>query len=279
MSTEVLNKEREPSRGRDRATPQAENTVFSPWLYVLGITAGELIVGLVNVRAGVVVHIILILAMLAQASLAWRQEEQSQPYGFNFYMALVLAPLIRVVSLSLPLAKFPVVYWYLVASLPLFAATYVVARQAGYHVKDFFISGGGFQAQLPVILLGLLLGLVEYCILRPQPLAGALTFKQALVPALILMFCTGWMEELIFRGVLLKAAVEYLGKNAALWYMSILFAVLHITHLSAVDVFFVFSVALLFTLVVYRTGSIWGVALAHGITNITMYLFWPFILS
>lgn len=47
--------------------------------------------------------------------------------------------------------------------------------------------------------------------------------------------------------------------------------------LSWPDIVFVFVVALFFGWVVQRTGSILGVALAHGITNIVLYLIAPFI--
>ena len=59
-------------------------------------------------------------------------------------------------------------------------------------------------------------------------------------------------------------------------YVSLLFAVLHIGFLSWIDVVFVFAVALFFGWVVKKTGSLSGVTLAHGITNILLYLVLPF---
>ncbi len=59
--------------------------------------------------------------------------------------------------------------------------------------------------------------------------------------------------------------------------MSLLFAVLHIGFLSLIDVVFVFAVALFFGWVVKKTGSLLGVTLAHGITNILLYLVVPFL--
>ncbi|MBU4361488.1 CPBP family intramembrane metalloprotease, partial [bacterium] len=60
--------------------------------------------------------------------------------------------------------------------------------------------------------------------------------------------------------------------------VSIVFASLHIGHLSLIDVIFVFGVAIFFSIIVLKTNSIIGVALAHGITNVALYLIWPFIL-
>ena len=83
------------------------------------------------------------------------------------------------------------------------------------------------------------------------------------------------MEELIFRGVLQHTAVE----SFRWWgvvYVSLLFAVLHVGFLSWLDVIFVFGVALFFGWVVKKTGSLLGVTLSHGITNIVLFLIVPF---
>ena len=46
-------------------------------------------------------------------------------------------------------------------------------------------------------------------------------------------------------------------------------------HNSLIDIAFVFVVAMFFAWVVKRTGSLLGVTLAHGVTNIMLYLVLP----
>ncbi len=58
--------------------------------------------------------------------------------------------------------------------------------------------------------------------------------------------------------------------------MSLLFTVMHLGFLSLIDVVFVFLVALFFGRVVKKTGSLLGVTLAHGATNIILHLIAPF---
>ena len=87
---------------------------------------------------------------------------------------------------------------------------------------------------------------------------------------------TGFVEEFIFRGVLQRTAMEVFGRWGII-YVSLLFAVMHIGFLSLIDVTFVFAVALFFGWVVKKTGSLFGVTLAHGITNIILYLIAPFL--
>jgi hypothetical protein len=89
---------------------------------------------------------------------------------------------------------------------------------------------------------------------------------------------TGLLEEFIFRGLIQRSALENLGRRGLL-YGAALFAVLHLGYRSALDVIFVFGVALFFGWVVVRTGSILGVTLSHGLTNVALYLFIPFLLN
>ena len=75
--------------------------------------------------------------------------------------------------------------------------------------------------------------------------------------------------------MLQRTAVEAFG-GWGIIYVSLLFAVLHIGFLSLIDVVFVLGVALFFGWVVKKTGSLLGVTLSHGITNILLYLVIPF---
>ena len=62
-------------------------------------------------------------------------------------------------------------------------------------------------------LSGSALGHIEYQILRPQPLARALTWGEAAIPALILLVSTGFVEELIFRGIMQRVAIKSIGDS------------------------------------------------------------------
>ena len=75
-----------------------------------------------------------------------------------------------------------------------------------------------------------------------------------------------------------SSALEAFGRWGII-YVSLLFAVLHIGFLSGIDVAFVFAVALFFGWVVQKTGSLIGVTLSHGLTNIMLYLVVPFLLG
>jgi len=190
-------------------------------------------------------------------------------------LSLAFAPLIRMLSLSLPLAGIPQVYWYLITSIPLFVAVHTTMRTLWLGWRDVGVNLRAWALQPLVAVVGLLLGYVEYRILRPAPLAAAFTVQDLWLPALILLVSTGFMEELIFRGLMQYAAREALG-GWHIAYVSAVFAVLHVGYKSLWDVIFVFAVAVLFGVVTERTESILGVSLAHGLTNIVLFLVAPF---
>jgi LysM repeat protein len=126
--------------------------------------------------------------------------------------------------------------------------------------------------------MGLGFGLIEYLILQPDPLLTELRWDSVWLPILILLIFTGLLEEIIFRGMLQSTASQYLGR----WgvpYAALVFAVLHFGYRSALNVLFVLAVALLFGSVVQRRGTLLGVSIAHGLTNVSLFLVYPFLFA
>jgi membrane protease YdiL (CAAX protease family) len=245
---------------------------FFIWLYALAVTAAEIVTAYYSPLYGIAWHVVLLAVLLIHASLAYKQ-------AVNLvYLALSLAPLIRIMSLSMPLIDVPPIYWYLIISLPLFAAAAYVMRLAGFKPREVGLTVGNLPLQLLVAFLGVPLGLMEYLILKPAPLVPEFTLRYIWLPVLILLVSTGFLEEFIFRGVMYRTAVETLGKWYSIIYFSFIFGVLHITHRSPVDLVFVFAVALLFSMIVGFSRSLLGVSLAHGLTNIGLYIIWPYLL-
>jgi membrane protease YdiL (CAAX protease family) len=74
-----------------------------------------------------------------------------------------------------------------------------------------------------------------------------------------------------------RSTGQGLGHWWGILYVAALFAVLHFGYRSVLDVLFVFGVGGLFGWIVARTGSLVGVTLAHGLTNIMLFLVMPFL--
>lgn len=240
-------------------------------IYLLAITAAEAVTVFLAPLWGIISHIIVLIALiLHSASVSEHRYQQ-------LVLSLALVPLVRIMSLSMPLAGIPQIWWYPIIYAPLLAAAIAVIRLTGYRLKDVGLTVRLLPVQLAVALSGFLFGVAEYFILAPESMATEFTWPEIWLPALLLLVCTGFVEEFIFRGVLQRTALEAFG-GWGIVYVSLLFAILHMGFLSWIDVAFVFVVALFFGWVVKKTGSLLGVTLAHGITNISLYLILPFFL-
>lgn len=239
----------------------------------------EIITVFTNPFTGIALHGLTLSALLIASGLGGQADRATEQPLSRLLYALALVPLIRIVSLTMPLGRFGgETYYFLAAGLPLFVAAIVVVVTLRIRLTDIGLRRGwrALHLQPLVVLFGLVLGFTEYHILRPKPLIEELTLSQFLVPALVLMFATGFLEEFIFRGILQRTASAALGPLAVL-YVSVIFAILHIGYRSGTDVVFVFLIALLYGWVVRKTGSIIGVSVSHGVTNITLFLLVPFI--
>lgn len=250
----------------------ARKDIIFCWIYGILITAAEVVVGYGSTLIGVAIHAGLLVAVLGHSAFAGRQQSS------KMILTLALAPLTRILSLSMPLGGIPIFYWYAIIGLPLIAASVTVARVNGYKAPDLGLVIGKVPQQLAFALVGIGLGFIEYSILKPQPLVSPLTWGNILLPALILIIFTGFMEEFAFRGVMHKAFTDGVGDRFSLIFVSYIFAILHITHLHVLDIFFVFAVGLLFTYTYSRHRSLVGITLAHGMTNIFLYIVWPNVL-
>lgn len=247
-------------------------------IYLLAITLAEVITVIVQPVWGVVCHIAILMAILLHAAVASEDRSSRQ-----LILSLALVPLVRIISLSMPLANIPQIWWYPVVYTPLLAAAAMVVRILGFKAADVGLNFRLLPVQLLIGFSGFVLGVAEYLILTPEPVITELTWQQAWPMALVYLLCTGFGEEFIFRGVMQRMAVEAFGWRGIV-YVSMLFAVVHLVHypevgllMVLVDVVFVFVVAMFFGWLVKKTGSILGVTLSHGVTNSILYLAAPFL--
>jgi len=93
-------------------------------LYLVLIAVAEFLTVLTDARWGLAMHIGILTAVLVQASLVL-----DQPYH-KLLLALALAPLIRILSLSMPLQDIDLMYWYAIVGAPMMVTALVgIARR------------------------------------------------------------------------------------------------------------------------------------------------------
>jgi membrane protease YdiL (CAAX protease family) len=243
-------------------------------IYFIAITTAETLTILLDtVIFGLVFYgLVLVALMMFSAAFAGHREQR-------IFLTLAFAPLIRLISMSVPMDGVPVMYRYTLVGAPIFISIFLVAIYAGFKREEMGLTLKNLPVQLLIAPMGIALGYIEYLILRPKPLVSEFSINSLLVPAIILLVFTGLLEELVFRGMMQRAFMTELGTWGGLFFVASVFAVLHFGYLSVLDVIFVFSVAVIFGIITLYSGSVLGVTIAHGLTNLTLFLIFPFLLG
>ncbi|MCL0059186.1 CPBP family glutamic-type intramembrane protease [Dehalococcoidia bacterium] len=130
----------------------------------------------------------------------------------------------------------------MIISVPVVIATLAVMRVLEFGADDVGFAVRRLPLQIAVALTGVPLGLAGYLILEPQTLVIGLTWGDMVLPGTIFVVCVGFVQELIFRGVMQRASGEVLGRWGIL-YISLLFAILSTGQLSVLNMVFMFRVA------------------------------------
>jgi len=287
------------------ATPHVESVRTSRWTYLLGYLAavigaeafiafpgGATVSDRPLQSIGLGIHILLVFTLMFLSVVIQSKDATLAP----LLVAASLASLVRVFSLAVPrynflglspTSDFPIpetnplntIPWLALVSVPLLVSVAAVAYVQGLRPRDLGLAFRRWPEIVPqaaIALTGIPLGLVEFYILRPPAWIGGLTFGSLVLAGVVIFFATGFSEELIFRAILLKRAVEGLGPRGGLLYVTAIFASLHIFFLNGVDLVFVFAVGLFYGIAVLKTRNLWGVILSHSLGNVMLYLVAPF---
>jgi uncharacterized protein len=237
--------------------------------YLLAITLAESITNLVDPLAGVALHLIVFGVLIAHAA----TERRSQ--AMRLLLSLSLVPLIRVVSLGLPLGTLGLEYWYILTGIPLMTASVAAVYSLNLTRHEIgFCLPRPRQWLLTALIAGsgILIGLIEFRILDPIPTQVDRTLAESLFFAGALLFGTGVIEELIFRGILQTSVIAVFGIAPGIIYVSLLFGLMHMGHGATLQVAFVFVVGILFGYARHRTGSLLGVIAAHTLANVVFFI-------
>ncbi|SRR5436309_4518234 len=235
---------------------------------------------------GLGIHILLVFTLMFLSVIIQPKDATLAP----LLVAASLASLVRVFSLAVPRYNFVAspetnalntIPWLALVSVPLLVSVAAVAYVQRLRPRDLGLAVRSWPEvvqQSAIALTGIPLGLVEFFILRPPDAwIATLTFGSLVLGGLVIFFATGFSEELIFRAILLKRAVEGLGTRGGLLYVTAIFASLHIFFLNGVDLVFVFAVGLFYGFIVLKTRNLWGVILSHSLGNVILYLVAPFL--
>ena len=224
-----------------------------------------------NSTLGIAFHVAILFTLLTYSAVTKRSAFS------GLLLALAIVPLIRILSLSMPLTHFAYIMWFLFISIPIFIAIFACMMIQGLSLRDVGITlpkAKDIPIEIGIVLLALPVGILEYHLLTPEPLLYELNPALLIAPVLIMIIYTGFVEELAFRGLMQYHALKTMGWWGIL-FITIIFATMHVGNLIYWDVLLAFAIGGIYALVVKKTGSILGVSLSHGLINVVLFLIAP----
>lgn len=238
---------------------------------LVAICAAETLTVTVGPVAGISSHILVLFCLILLSSFT------HDFLNRRLYLSLTLAPLTRIVSLSMPLNQFTDIVQYLVASIPLLIGAFVIIR-----TLDLSRTEIGFTlTRLPILciltLVGIALGTAEYYILRPEGIELGLSWEGTIISSLVCLLFGSFVEELVFRGIIQYNSISLM-KTFGWVYAAILYALLHIAGREPVYIPIALLLGLLNGWLVIRTRSLVGVTLLDTAMRLMLYIVMPFLI-
>jgi membrane protease YdiL (CAAX protease family) len=248
-----------------------QHRVLITTAYLILVGAAELLT--VYVAAyGIALHAVILFTLSIHSALTISLD----PDFSGFLAVLIIAPLIRILSLSTPLVQFSYITWFAIISIPVYIAIFTCVYIQNLKPDDIALARPKVKhipLELGAILIAVPFGIAEYFILKPGALVAP-RVEALIIPSLVMILCTGLLEELAFRGLMQYHATRTMGFSGII-FTSVLFGVLHIGNLTIFDVVLAGSVGFIYSLVVQKTGSLYGISVSHGIINIILFLIAP----
>jgi uncharacterized protein len=247
-----------------------QEILSKPWLtvsvYIVSFGVAELMLYHVSMPWSVALYFGLLGTLVVKSTFTPNEDQR------RFWLGVGLVPLIRVVSILIQSEELAQVTSYVLIGVTVLLCIYIMVRHLKYNFDEIGLNSRYFWSQILTAISGLGLGIIDYLILKPQPLVAG-SFLQLIFPMLVLLIFTGFVEELAFRGVMQRVA----GALGARGWLSIaiVYAVLQIGSGSLPHIVFTFGVALFFGFVVQKTKSVIGVSVAHGVLNVFLFLLLP----
>lgn len=239
-----------------------------PWVYVGLLVGAEWLGGGLSPRAGFLLQALFFTLLLGRTYFVTGAER-----GFHYTLAvLTLTRLLPAMlpGLNLNASTRSFIIYGLVIVVTLSATRFLnyklFTRPRLIHFPYFLLLlalSGGF-------------GYVGHLLLRPAPFAVGLELMSLITPILNVTVA-GLAEELLFRGLLLVAAVRFLGFRQGLILATLLSASFYLGMGSWLFVGLMVFVGLLFGYFTLRTVSTLGVIFAHAVLNIVLFIVLPLL--
>lgn len=194
----------------------------------------------------------------------------------DLFRAFALIPLFRLLNLGLPVLIDTRIMWLSVVYGLLFMAAYILSINLSAVKFPTIRDVGRALLFLPAILAGAaVLASIEYAIIDPASLIDTWNLNQILLLTFVMIVFVGFVEELVFRGILQRTIEAHAGRITAILVSSVIFGAMHASLQLPREIGFGIGIGVLFALLYDWTDNLIIVTLIHGIQNVLLYGVFP----
>lgn len=194
----------------------------------------------------------------------------------DVFRAFTLVPLFRLLNLGLPVFVVTTLAWLPLVYGPMLLAAYIL--QDDLPAVDLPTGRDAWTTLLflPFVLVGAIpLASLEYAIIDPAPLVESLELDHFFLVVFIMVVFVGFVEELVFRGILQRTLEAYAGRIAGIVLSSLVFGAMHAGLQLPGEVGFGIGIGLLFAVLYDWTDNLVIVVLLHGVLNVLLFAVFP----
>lgn len=191
-----------------------------------------------------------------------------------------LLPLFRLVNLGMPTFVELTLFWFPLVYAPVLPAIYLVIRTQPQLGPKFNPRVFGLLL-IPSLVVSAFLGEVEWLIISPEALITEWSVTQLLLIAVVMIVFVGFIEELLFRGILQTGLKTHMGQSGAILFVSVLFGLMHSGYGSGLQLLFAGCLGLLYGVTYEYTDSLLLITVMHGVLNVFLFavvpIYGPFV--
>jgi len=204
-------------------------------IYLLLVTLAEITAAYVEVQSGLIFHFILLCVFIVHNAFITKTKLFAHSLHWFFFknekknskmiqklindhkdlssmlLALSLIPMIRILSLVMPLYNFAPMYWFVIIGVAVYLAFIVLKIQQKIKLSEVGLNypkTKHLPLEIGIILLGIPFGIAEYNILKPDLIITSFSIFNIIIAIIIFFVAVALMEEIIFRGLLQRRAVK-----------------------------------------------------------------------
>ncbi len=245
------------------------------YLPILVLATGEFMMLSGHVYIGLAIHIINLQAIILLLIF-----NKAPPEIKNILQSLILLLQLRIINLAMPLFFTVTLLWYPLVYGIMFIPIYSIIKSQRISSKEIGINSKRLYIYLPAaLLIGAVLGMLEYRILHPAPLIKDIALPNLFMIAIVMFVFIGAAEELIFRSILQTRLEKLFGLKYGLLASGIMFGIMHAGYGLVNEILFASFFGLVLGYIFQKTNSFPFILVIHGTANIFLFGILPILLA